>query len=128
MEKVTNRGIRRIRHIRQGVSDIRPYDDYIWFIPVTEDTRRKDKFLNNRKKWFWTFRFETRFKIEFLGPFTGTRNPPKYVLHIISIFPTNFDFSGRMKQLPGWNRKKSTLEQSFQLLRPKEKLTRRDSC
>ena len=66
------------------------------------------------KKLFSTIRFETQFKIEFLGPFTGPRNPLKKVLHILSISPPNFIFrnkiiclktkifSGIMKQQTEW--------------------------
>ena len=67
-------------------------------------------------------------KLEFLGPFTGPRNPLKKVLHIPSVFPPNFIFwnkiicfktkifSGIIKQ--NENKTQSTLEQSLQLLRP----------
>ena len=64
---------------------------------MTEDKSRKDKFLNNgEKKLFSTSRFEIQFKIEFLGPFIGPRNPLKKVLHILSISPPNFIFRNKI--------------------------------
>ena len=48
------------------------------------------------KFFFSTIRFETQFKIEFLGPFTGTRNPLEKVLHILSISPPNFIFRNKI--------------------------------
>ena len=56
---------------------------------MTEDTI-KDKFLNNGKKIFWRFRFETQFRIKFSGPFTRPRNSLKKILHIRCISPPNF--------------------------------------
>ena len=43
-----------------------------------------------KKKIFSTFRFETKFKIEFLDPLTGPRNPLTKILHILSISLPNF--------------------------------------
>ena len=86
---------------------------------MTEDKSRKEKFLSNGKKFlFSTFRFETQFKIEFLGLFTVPRNPLKKFLHIFSISPPNFIFrnkiicfktkifSGIVKQQTKWKRNK----------------------
>ena len=57
---------------------------------MTEDTSRKDKFLNNQKKIsLWRCSFKTQFKIESLGPFNGPRNPlEKKTLHqlVFSVF------------------------------------------
>ena len=94
---------------RFGVSDIRPYEDQIWFFSVTEDKRRKDKFLNNgKKKFFLTFRFETQFKI----------SPPNFISrNKIICFKANETWNNKHNE----NEKKSTLEQSLQLLRPKER-------
>ena len=92
MKKITNTGkqmakIWRIRHLT------------LWrFFPVTEDTRRKDKFLNRGKHlileiqiWNSIFTFETQFKIGFLDTITASRNTLKTILHILSIWtPTLF--------------------------------------
>ena len=107
----TSRGFR--------VSDIRPYEDplFLWLNLSFEITE---------SNLLWGFRFKNKFKTEFLGPFTGARNPLKKVLHILSICPPNFIFrnkiiclktkifSGIRKQHPKQKRKKkSTLEENY---------------
>ena len=52
--------------------------------------------MKKKKKLFSTIRFETQFKIEFLGPFTEPRNPLKNVLHILSTSPPNFIFRNKI--------------------------------
>ena len=52
--------------------------------------------MKKKKKIFSTIRFETQFKIEFLGPFTEPRHPLKNVLHILSTSPPNFIFRNKI--------------------------------
>ena len=47
-------------------------------------TIKKDKFLNNGKKIFLRFRFETQFRIKILGPFSRPRN---CIYCIFTLFP-----------------------------------------
>ena len=59
---------------------------------MTEDKSRKDEFLNNGKSFYFQ---HLDLKLH-LGPFAGSRNPLKEVLHIPSISPPIFFFRNKI--------------------------------